>query len=152
MMTYSSPGGHNAGAYIERAITMIIRNYRNVKVAYEIIRICREFTPPPGEEARLEEQLVDVKRSVRAFLREQRGQNEDRRIIKDEGMDGFVELVRLPAFLRTLDDAKEYFEEHEVRECAPSMYDCTGQAFTSWYKVFERRGRLWAYHRIAFDV
>ena len=34
----------------------------------------------------------------------------------------------------------------------PSAYDCTGQAFTSWYKVFVRGGRFWAYHHVSVDV
>ena len=38
------------------------------------------------------------------------------------------------------------------RHYYPSAYDCTGQAFTSWYKVFARGGRFWAYHRVSVDV
>ncbi len=130
---------------------MTVRNYDDVKVAYEILNIHRQCPPKPGAEAKAKKYVDGVKRSIRTFLREQQEQGENRRIVKDRGIDGFVELVRLPAYLRTLDDAKEYFEEYEVRKCAPSMYDCTGQAFTVRYKIFERRGRLWTYHEIAFD-
>lgn len=30
--------------------------------------------------------------------------------------------------------------------------DLKREAFTSWYKVFVRGGRFWAYHRVSVDV
>mgnify|MGYP000367666834 CR=1 FL=1 len=31
-------------------------------------------------------------------------------------------------------------------------YDCTGQEFTSWYRLFQRRGHWYAYHMVSRDV
>ena len=48
--------------------------------------------------------------------------------------------------------ADEWFQYNEYMECIPSAFDCTGQRFTSWYKLVERNGRWWAYHCISVDV
>ena len=64
----------------------------------------------------------------------------------------FAELLPLPEYIETMDEAVSYFEDYEYRPYYPSAYDCTGQAFTSWYKVFVRGGRFWAYHRVSVDV
>lgn len=50
----------------------------------------------------------------------------------------------------SLYSSSEAFQRY--RHYYPSAYDCTGQAFTSWYKVFVRGGRFWAYHRVSVDV
>lgn len=76
----------------------------------------------------------------------------ERRIIKDYGIDGFVELVCLPEVISSKESADEFFEEFMRMECEPSMYDCTGQAFTNWHKTVKRRGNYWVYHSVSFDV
>lgn len=43
------------------------------------------------------------------------------------------------------------FEDLYEIKLPNSPYDCTGQAFTSWYKVFKRRGIWYAYHCISYD-
>ncbi|MBQ3552483.1 MAG: hypothetical protein IJA35_04945 [Clostridia bacterium] len=48
--------------------------------------------------------------------------------------------------------ADAFFMSHHYREAAPSMYDCTGQIFTTWYKIFKRHGQFWVYHATAMDV
>ena len=76
-------------------------------------------------------------------------------IVKDNGIDGFVELISFPEAFDTIDGedgAEEFFKTFFEIHARPSMYDCTGQAFTSWYKLFERNGRIYAYHCVGFDV
>lgn len=127
---------------------MKVRNKSDLKIAYEILSCIKERTSEGTKPTRAEERIVELKREIRGFYKKA----DNRKIVKDNGIDGFVELVELPDFLESIEEATEYFEEYEVREAIPSMYDCTGQAFTSWYKIFERRGRLFAYHSICFDV
>ena len=74
------------------------------------------------------------------------------RIIKEYGIDGYVELVTIPPEFTNMTDADDFFREFIYMDCRPSMYDCTGQPFTSWYKLFKRRGQFYAYHRVSFDV
>lgn len=66
--------------------------------------------------------------------------------------DSCMLLDKLPDGINTEAEAVAYFErEHYVpRPC--SAYDCTGQAFTTRYKVFQRRGAWYVYHFMARDV
>lgn len=95
------------------------------------------------------EKIVEVKRALREYAHRP---VDERHIVRDDGMDGYVVLFPLPDRIKTSEGANEYFMHTEYRKCAPSMYDCTGQAFTSWFKIINRRGRFWAYHSICFDV
>lgn len=125
-----------------------VRNSRELKIAYEILQTCEEYIREHGSAGKLEERIAEQKREIRRFHK----MKSDRRIVKDCGIDGFVELIELPDYLEDKETATEYFEEHEVREAIPSMYDCTGQAFTGWYKIFKRHDRLFVYHSVCFDV
>lgn len=120
-----------------------VRNTRDLRIAYGILRIAGR-----GNTGEFAEKLAELKQEIRKFNK----RSSDRRIVKDNGIDGFVELVELPEYLKSTEDATEYFEEYEVRHAMPSMYDCTGQAFTSWFKVFKRHNKFFAYHSICFDV
>lgn len=95
--------------------------------------------------------VKELKRDIRGFFRKEK-EKLQRRLVKDNGIDGYIVLMQLPSFLNSKEDAAVYFEENEVMTCRPSIYDCTGQAFTSWYKIVERSGSLWAYHSVCFDV
>lgn len=118
-----------------------INNYHDLALAYEILELA--FERGKNEKA------VELKREMRAFTNKPLS---DRRFVQDYGMDGYVVLFPLPEYVKTMDEAKDYFEECEYIHYRPSAYDCTGQAFTSWYKLFVRNGRFHAYHSVAFDV
>lgn len=124
-----------------------VRNSSDLRVAYEILSILNQFRKI-GRNDKIEEEIAQQKREIRAFQKKQ----EDGHIIKDFGIDGFIELLELPEFIRSKAEGNEYFEECVEIQAYPSAYDCTGQAFTTWYKVFERRGRFFAYHSVSFDV
>ena len=124
-----------------------VRNSSDLRVAYEMLSILNQFRKI-GRNDKIEEEIAQQKREIRAFQKKQ----EDGRIIKDFGIDGFIELLELPEFIRSKAEGNEYFEECVAIQAKPSAYDCTGQAFTTWYKVFERRGRFFAYHSVSFDV
>ena len=108
-----------------------INSYTDLKVAYEILEIAYE--------SGRSQKAADLKREMRTFFHRPVS---ERRIIQDDGIDGYTELLPLPEYIETMDEAVSYFE----------AYDCTGQAFTSWYKVFVRGGRFWAYHCVSVDV
>lgn len=96
-----------------------------------------------------DEKIIKVKRALREFTHKPLSEE---RIVKDDGIDGCIVLFPLPDRIKTPEGAHDYFMHTEYRECAPSIYDCTGQAFTSWFKIINRQGRFWAYHSICFDV
>jgi len=132
---------------------MQVRNRNDLKVAYEVLSIYKELLSEhgkmePEKMKSVKEKIAEQKCEIRKFHKK----SSDRRIVKDDGIDGYVLLIELPETLENLRDAEEYFEERETICAVPSMFDCTGQAFTSWFKVFKRRDRFMAYHSICFDV
>ena len=120
---------------------MNIRNHRDLSAAYELLNFARKNG--------YEKHFADLKKEIRAY--NNRPANPER-IIRDYGIDGFISLFPLPTYLESVEDATEYFEECEYIHCPASVYDCTGHAFTSWYKIFSRNGQFWAYHSVGFDV
>lgn len=94
--------------------------------------------------------IIDMKKAVREYVNKE--ENINKRIVKDCGIDGYISLEKLPDGIKSLDEAKEFFENNMYIHCPNSMYDCTGRPFTSWYKVFCRNGKFYAYHRVSFDV
>ena len=96
----------------------------------------------------VEAKIIDMKRQLRANSK----RVDDRQIVRD-GCDSFVAKFPLPEYIETRQDAVEYFKEYEYIRMIPSAYDCTGQRFTAWYKLFQKPdGRFWAYHCIGMDV
>ena len=96
-----------------------------------------------------DENIIKIKRALREFTHKPLSEE---RVVKDDGIDGCIVLFPLPDRIKTPEGAHDYFMDTEYRECVPSIYDCTGQAFTSWFKIVQRQGRFWAYHSICFDV
>ena len=123
-----------------------IRNKQELRIAYEIL-FDRSGRFPSS--ARNEEKIVEWKKAVRKYLKKPVS---EKILVRDRGMDGYVIRYPLPEYIETAEDAEEYFEECEYIHYRPTYYDCTGQAFTSWYKVYRAKdGRFWVYHSIGFD-
>ena len=95
--------------------------------------------------------IQELKKDIRDYFRLQEKDSE-RRIICDDGVNGYTELVRLPESLYTKDSATVYFEENEVLRCQDLPGGCTGQPFTCWYRIICGLDRMWAYHRVSYDV
>lgn len=95
------------------------------------------------------EQVIETKRKIRKLTRKN---NDDRRVVKHYDDGSFIELIKLPDYITDMEMAKDWFDENEKREYIPSPYDCTGQAFTEWCKIFQRNGRFMAYHSIGLDL
>lgn len=52
----------------------------------------------------------------------------------------------------TYKKAKEAFMEYCYIPCPESIYDCTGEPFTSNYKIFRKSdGSWWCYHIVSYD-
>ena len=134
---------------------MYVQSKRDLETMFMIIRMTEQLLKDSSTDdeeltKKRKEYLVSLKKDTRDYYK--RTANKDRSLIKDYGVDGYVELIELPEYLETKDDAREYFDEEEWIHAYPSMYDCTGQRFTNWAKIFQRRGRWMAYHRVSFDV
>lgn len=119
-----------------------IKNKEDLRVAYVFLQMLKQYKKPV-------EKQIETKKAIREYTNKKKPFE---RIVKEYGIDGYVLLMELPDFLENKEDAEEYFEEHHVIHATPSIYDCTGRAFTSWYKIFKRRNRFYAYHSVCFDV
>ena len=129
---------------------MTINNDRDLRVAYEILSILNDkaILNAATDPQKLADHIKHIKRTVREYRDRPRSQAQ---IVENLG-DYMVVVLPLPATLKGKDDADAYFLNNYYQEAYPSAYDCTGQIFTSWYKIFERRGQFWAYHATAMDV
>lgn len=115
----------------------------NLRAAYEILDILAD-----REGAEVEEHRKRIKRAVRAYHHLPTDQAQ----IVTSDCESMLVVFPLPSELESYEAAEAYFMGHHYREAAPSMYDCTGQVFTTWYKIFKRRGQFWVYHATAMDV
>lgn len=91
-----------------------------------------------------------VKREIRSYNNRPAS---NVRIISGD-YNGHLDLVRLPDGLDRMhkEIAADWFREHCYLESYITPYDCTGQEFTSWYKLFRRQGHWFAYHKVCRDV
>lgn len=120
-----------------------IKNRDDLAVAYELLHILQDVGKGYTD------RVKDLKREIRAFTNSPLLMS---RIVQDNGMDGYVALIQFPGHIFTQNGAVGYFESHLYIEPTYSPYDCAGQPFTSWYKIFNRRGTFYAYHGVCFDV
>ncbi len=121
-----------------------IRDKRDLRMAYSLLR-------SSFEEGLSSELTQAIKRAIRAYNRRCQEYDTTHRFIKADG-DSATLLVTFPENIIDREAAEDYFRAYEERECAPGPYDCTGQVFTAWYKIFQRRGRWYAYHHLCMDV
>ncbi|KAI4438918.1 hypothetical protein FMM80_00610 [Schaedlerella arabinosiphila] len=119
-----------------------IKDKDDLRTAYEYLQIAQEV-------GLSKEKQNEIKWGIREYTHKKKS---SKRIVKDDGIDGYILLMELPDFLESKEEAEEYFEQRHVINATPSIYDCTGQAFTSGYKVFKRRNKFFAYHSVSYDV
>lgn len=138
-----------------------VRNDKDFREGYGLLNLFARFDGQFDNPEKARENMDNLKRELRAYAHRDTAVDVgmgfmcERRIVKDEGIDGYIELVSIPEVIDTLDGedgADEFFKTFLEIHARPSMYDCTGQAFTSWYKLFKRRGQFYAYHSVCFDV
>lgn len=139
---------------------MTIKNDCDYWCGYDLLSILtkadRKVCVDPKK---LEQRIVEeLRRELRAYAHRSNavdigmGFMVERRIVRDEGIDGFMELVSIPEIFDTVEAADKFFKDFLEIQYRPSMYDCTGQAFTSGYKLFQRNGQFWVNHSVIFDV
>lgn len=126
-----------------------INNDSNLRAAY--IFVITMDASPKGSKGALDALMVDIKREIRAYTHRPA---EDTRIVQERGCDGYIELVQLPGELDKAhkEIAADWFRANRYLEFYPTPYDCSGQKFTNWFKLFRRRGHWFAYHSVSIDV
>lgn len=126
-----------------------IRNNVELKSAYDMLMWLDECPTLPQREAIQRE----IKQAIRYYRDRCEIRNAHNRLVKDYGIDGFVELQALSSNIgrNDIESAEEDFMEHWYIDGPNVPWDCSGQMFTSWYKLVYRDNRWWAYHRVAVD-
>ena len=123
----------------------------NTRIQFETIHFLSriaERTPV------LEAMLAEYKHRLRYTMEEEAWHRFTAgRCIKDFGDGSAIMLVPiLEAYFNSpLDEVARIFENNYEMHCANSPYDCTGQPYTAWYKLVNRRGMWYAYHYIGID-
>ena len=87
---------------------MQVRNSNDLKVAYEVLSIYKELLSEhekiePKKMKSVKEKIAEQKQEIRKSHKK----NSDRRVVKDDGIDGYVLLIELPETLENLRDAEE---------------------------------------------
>ena len=99
------------------------------------------------------EYLIELKRKARRANKNSENWFSAGETVIHNEMEFAIFKYALPEDIKTFEDADEYFREYEYIYFHPSPYDCTGQRFTSWYKIFQKPdGSFWVYHAVSMDV
>ena len=117
-----------------------IKDREELKLWYQLLADLESLSP----EKRPEDFIIGIKKDIRSYINK-----EEKKIIRQD-FDGYIVMVDLPG--KTKKEAEKYFLNNMFIHLVPSAYDCTGRAFTAWYKIAERHGSFVAYHSIAYDV
>ena len=137
----------------------MIQNSEDLRIKYELLLLLNRFKNENESDIldmdSYNDYVYKIKKEIRDYYKER---EKDRKewLIKDDGIDGGIVLFELPSEINSIkidsfELAEEYFKAYEYRRYRPSMYDCTGQAFTNWYKIVKRNNKFYAYHCISFD-
>lgn len=128
-----------------------INDKSRLEAAYIFVHTMSDAPVPAENKANRDILIANVKREIREFNRRK---TEDSRIVEERGCDGYIELVQLPDELDKAHEeiAADWFRANRYLEFYPTPYDCSGQKFTNWFKLFRRRGHWFAYHSVSIDV
>lgn len=137
-----------------------VTNRDNFRAGYEFLAILKSMENDVRVDRKLvSEYIVDQKRELRKYSHKNTHELMaiwagivERRIAWSYGIDGYVELITFPEEIDSARLAEELFRAYIRMEYRPTYYDCTGQHFTRWYKVFKRGGRYCVYHSIGIDI
>ena len=93
--------------------------------------------------------LKKMKKNIR---NEMKPKKSNRTVVHGD-IDGYIELIdtEIPD-TASREAAEKVFKNRYVMNLPNSQYDCTGRPFTTWYKLFVRRGTWFAYHNVCYDV
>ena len=128
---------------------MYISNATDYRINLTLMRMLEKEVDQVDNPDRARDFIKTCKRALRQFAHREVGY--ERKVIKGD-YDGYIELVRLPDDLNSVEQATEFFQDFFSYPPICSPYDCTGKPFTQWFKVFTRNNGFYAYHSVGIDV
>ena len=130
---------------------MYIANSADLKVAYEELAFWKKESGLRNNPFINERIIKKLKEGIRDYFKRS-NQNTVNLVKWDSDGDCMIIREDLPGKIRMKEAAEDWFLYHKYREATPSPYDCTGQLFTAWYKIFKRNEKYVVYHCICRDV
>lgn len=128
---------------------MYVANNADLKVAYEELLFWKR-EPRLKDNTLINDRIIKkLKEGIRDYFK--RTDQRAERVIKWDS-ESVISLEELPETIKTEEAAEDWFCFHRYKEAIPSLYDCTGQLYTAWHKIFKRKGRYFVYHCICRDV
>ena len=127
-------------------MTLYVRNNRDLRERWITLLFMEKMRATIGISDAPQAQAFI--KALKQSIREYNHRKTDRRIITGD-CDSVLVLVDVPQGVTDID---AWFDENERCVYMPSMYDCTGQAFTEWYKIVKRADGYKVYHSIGYDV
>lgn len=140
----------------------VIRNKTDLQIAYWMLRDYQGkhqngqmekwlSSMDAEQKQKVERKIKAIKTEIRRYYRDHPAS--ENVMVRDDGIDGYIIRFPLPDWIEDKEDGEVWFRENEYLHYYPTYYDCTGQAFTGWFKVYQRPDkRWWAYHSVRFDV
>jgi hypothetical protein len=138
-------------------MTMMFKPTDNesLRSAYEFLRLC-ENTNKEFHNDSMDEYIKEMKREIRQYTHKANGARTidgytiESRLIKSD-WESYIELIKLPDTVKNDLDAEWFFDSLLKIEYKYRDYDCTGQLFTAWWKVFKKGERFYVYHAVDCD-
>ena len=123
-----------------------IHDYESLRQSYLDLLLFKQCGPVRSE--RMESYVRQLKHDIREYNRQSSGS----RVIIGE-FDHIVELIELPAETSGFSEAEAaaWFDANRAYHISFTL-GCSGQYFTTYVKLFRRRGRWFAYHFISVDM
>lgn len=132
---------------------MKVKSERDLRLAYENLLLwkeCASLIRSEFNRKKYDHHGRTLKREIREYHRVQ-SQKPIRAIVRDDGIDGYVEKVPVPVSCRSEEDREKWFDSEERLICRPSPYD-TGQRFTGWHHFAKLHGQWYLYHCVHVDI
>lgn len=134
-------------------MTETIRNTKDLRRGYSWLRLLQEHVGEFDDQRIIRELIRDQKQAIRKYYRDREAKLGGDETVLDCDFDRCIRHFPLPSGIQTREQAREYFEECEHIRFKPCAWDCSGQAFTAWFKLHRKPdGRWWCYHCICLDV
>ena len=114
-----------------------IENYREAYIAELCLQIAPHDSAAPA-----------VKRNLRRFY----GQpGPRRRIIKENGINNYIEVVEMPDYVRTKEDAEDFFDNVIYMPFYVCGIYSNGKKYTLGHRIMKRGEYYIAYHEVWID-
>ena len=121
-----------------------------MKEQYEWLNMLNKMVKTSSVDKEVAEDVIaEAKRKIRKITNKRTAEGS----IFHEDFDGFILKRPFPEYIKTREEAEQYFEEYEHISYRNYAWDCTGQRFTRWFKIFQKpNGEWWYYHSVGLDV